>query len=257
MRMRTQINSSGVTPVQIKALQNAAVGSAAATPEQVFSAVLHYARIGLWAMPVYAFTLGVGSLDHQPPPQTDLADWSRFVTTDLFLFKHLIASTAGSLFLALGAMAFGVVLMQRGSIRLGLWGLLTGVAATVITVSVVGDADYAQPAIGRLYLAGHHDLAQSLYYDAGQGTPMVVMAVIGLSLLIASVVIFGVAVARSSDLPRLAGIGFATSIVLFALIGFLLDNWIQSVATALMLASSVWIVIALRRQDINRQEMKL
>lgn len=231
------------------------MGSAVATSEVASLPVSHYARLGLWAMPIYAFTLGVGSLDHQPPPQTDLADWSRFVTTDVFLYKHLIASTWGAIFLALGAVAFGVVLIQRDSIRLGLWGLLTGVAASVISVSVVGDADYAQPAIGRLYLAGHHDLAQSLYYDAGQGTPMVVMAVIGLSLLIASVVIFGVAVARSSDLPRLAGIGFGTSIVLFALIGFLLDNWIQSVATALMLASSVWIVIALWRQDNNPQEV--
>ena len=146
--------------------------------------------------------------------------------------------------------------MQRGSIQLGLWGLLTGVAASVISVSVVGDADYAQPAIGRLYLAGHQELAQSLYYDAGQGTPMLVMSVIGLSLLIANVVIFGVAVARSTDLPRLAGIGFAASIVLFALIGFLLDNWVQSAASALMLASSVWLVIALWRQDINPQELK-
>lgn len=77
------------------------------------------------------------------------------------------------------------------------------------------------------------------------------MSVIGLSLLIASVVIFGVAVAWSTDLPRLAGIGFEASIVLFALIGFLLDNWVQSAASKLMLASSVWIVIALWRQDIR------
>ena len=35
---------------------------------------------------------------------------------------------------------------------------------------------------------------------------------------------------------------------LFAVIGFALDNWIQSVAAVLMTASAAWMVIALRRQ---------
>jgi len=77
---------------------------------------------------------------------------------------------------------------------------------------------------------------------------MVLMALAGLLLLISSLVIFGVATARRPELPRLAGIGLAVSVVLFALIGFLLDNWVQTVASALMLASSVWIVIALSRE---------
>lgn len=78
---------------------------------------------------------------------------------------------------------------------------------------------------------------------------MTVMALIALVLLISSSVIFGVAVTRSADLSRLAGTGFATSIVLFAAIGFELDNWVQSVASALMPASSVWIVLALSRPN--------
>ena len=221
--------------------------SAATTSRSVRDPLSYYARTGLWAMPVFALLLGVGTLDHQPPPQTQIDDWSRFVTTDLFLYKHLIASIGGAVFGAFGAIAFGVVLMQRGSVRLGLWGLLTGVPAQVLTSSIIGVSAYTQPAIGQFYLAGHRDLAQGLYYDAAQGTPMVVVATIALVLLISSFVIFGVAVARSADLPRLAGIGFATSIVLFAVIGFELDNWVQSAASALMIACSVWIVVALRR----------
>ena len=227
--------------------------SAVVTSQSVRDPLSRYTRVGLWAMPVFALLLGIGTLDHQPPPQTQLGDWSRFVTTDLFLYKHLIASIGGAVIGALGAMAFGVVLMQRGSVRLGLWGLLTGVAAQVITSSIVGVAAYTQPAIGRFYLAGHQDLAQGLYYDAAQGTPMTLMALIGLVLLISSFVIFGVAVARSADLPRLAGIGFATSIVLFAVIGFELDNWTQSVASALMLASSAWIVAALSGKRLQKE----
>src|SRR5215469_5902730 len=76
-----------------------------------------YTRIGLWAMPVFALLLGIGTLDHQPPPQTQLGEWSRFVTTDLFLYKHLIASIGGAVVGALGAMAFGVV--QCSAARFG------------------------------------------------------------------------------------------------------------------------------------------
>lgn len=119
--------------------------SAATTSRSVRDPLSYYARTGLWAMPVFALLLGVGTLDHQPPPQTQIDDWSRFVTTDLFLYKHLIASIGGAVFGAFGAIAFGVVLMQRGSVRLGLWGLLTGVPAQVLTSSIIGVSAYTHP----------------------------------------------------------------------------------------------------------------
>jgi len=207
-----------------------------------------YARKGLWAIPVFAVLLGVGTINHQPPPQTQLGDWSRFVTSNEFLISHLVASIGGAIFGVVGAIALGIVMVQRGSVRLGLWGLLTGTSAQVLLASIFGVAAYTQPAIGRFYLAGHTQLAQSLYYDAAQGSAMVVMAIIGLLLFVASFIVFGVAVARIPGLPRIAGIGFAVSGPLFAVVGFALDNWIQSVAAALMIASSVWIVISLSRR---------
>ena len=207
-----------------------------------------YARKGLWAIPVFAVLLGVGTINHQPPPQTQLGDWSRFVTSNEFLISHLVASIGGAIFGVVGAIALGIVMVERGSVRLGLWGLLTGTSAQVLLASIFGVAAYTQPAIGRFYLAGHTQLAQSLYYDAAQGSAMVVMASIGLLLFVASFIVFGVAVARIPGLPRIAGIGFAVSGPLFGVVGFALDNWIQSVAAALMIASSVWIVISLSRR---------
>jgi hypothetical protein len=209
--------------------------------------IVRYAYRGLWAMPAFAFLLGIGTITHQPPPQTQLADWSRYVTTDVFLYDHLIASIGGAVLGAIGAVALGIALARRGSVRLGLWGLLTGVSANVVLSSVFGVAAFAQPAIGRFYLAGHHELAQGLYYDAAQGTPMDVYAGFGILLLTCSIIVFGVSVARMSGLPRLAGIGFAVSAPLFAVVGFAFDNWIQSVASTLMTVSAIWIVIALQR----------
>lgn len=207
-----------------------------------------FARIGVWGLPVFAATLFASTITHQPPPQTDLADWSRYVTTNEFLFSHIAFSIGGAVFGAIGAVSLGVVLMERGSVKLGLWGLLTGLTANVVGPSIFGIAAFAQPAIGRFYLAGHHDLAPNLYLDAAQGTPMVIVALLFILLLVASFIIFGVAFARLALMPRWAGIGYAVSGPLFAVIGFELDNWVQSVAAVLMTASALWMVLALRRQ---------
>src|SRR5207249_3132723 len=82
---------------------------------------------------------------------------------------------------------------------LGLAGLLTGVAGNVLITSLFGVAAYTQPAIGRFYLAGHQDLAQGLYYDAAQPVALVVVGLLSVALLSASFIVFGVAVARTSD----------------------------------------------------------
>ncbi len=218
------------------------------------SDITRFARIGLWALPVYAFTLGAGTITHQPAPQTDLAGWSQYVTTTEFLVSHIVFSIFGAVFGAIGAMSLGVILIQRGSVKLGLAGLLTGVSSNVVITSVFGIAAFAQPAIGRLYQSGHHDLAQSVYYDAAQGTPMVIVALISIVLLVTSFIVFGVAFARLALMPRPAGVGYSVSGVLFALIGFVLDNWIQTVAAVLMVSCATWMVIALRRSEARNNQ---
>ena len=207
----------------------------------------------MWALPVYAATLFAGTITHQPPPQTQLADWSRFVTTNEFLISHIAFSIFGSVFGAIGAVCLGIVLIDRGSVKLGLPGLLAGLSANVIGPSIFGIAAFAQPAIGRLYLSGQTQTARDMYFDAAQGTPMVIVAIFFILLLVASFVLFSVAFARMALMPRWAGVGYAASGVLFAVIGFALDNWIQSVAAILMTASATWMVVAIRRS--NRGQM--
>src|SRR5438046_10371377 len=112
---------------------------------------MRYARVGIWAVPVYAATLFAGTITHQPPPQTEIADWSRYVTTNEFLFSHIVFSILGAVFGAIGAVSLGIVLIERGSVQLGLAGLVTGVAANIIGSSTFGIPSSAQPAIGRLY----------------------------------------------------------------------------------------------------------
>ena len=186
-------------------------------------------------------------MTHQPNPTTDLAGWSRYVTTPEFLASHLVASILGAAIGALGLVALGAVLASRGHPRAGLWVMVTGVFANVVSAAGFGIAALAQPAIGRDYLAGHTAQASLLVKTVVNGEWMNVTAITGGVLLIASAVIAGVAVARTGSLPGAAGIGFAISVVLLA-IGAIPDNFLQSIATALMIASTVWIAAAAGRR---------
>jgi hypothetical protein len=204
-----------------------------------------YARRGLWALPAWAALLFIGTLSHQPAPQTDLPDWARYVTTTEFLVSHLAASILGAGIGILGMVALAVVL-AKGSVRLAISGLVTGVIGNTLVTSLFGVAAFAQPAIGRVYLAGRAGEAQALYYDAAQGTPLVVAGLLGALLLAVSIVLFGVAVARSGWLPRFAGVGFAVSGPLFAVVGVVLNNFVETIATALMIVSAVGIALGAR-----------
>jgi hypothetical protein len=206
------------------------------------------ARLGLWALPVWAALLFAGTITHQPNWRTDLAGWSRYVTTPEFLASHLVASILGAGIGAVGMVALGAVLASRGHPRAGLWAMVTGVFANVLTAAGFGVAAFAQPAIGRDYLAGHTAQARLLVHTVVNGGWLNATAIPAEVLLVASVVVAGVAAARIASLPRAAGIGFAVSIVLFV-IGGIPDNgpW-QSIAAALVTASTVWIAAAAGRR---------
>jgi len=207
------------------------------------------ARLGLWALPVWAALLFASVITHQPNWRTQLADWSRYVTTPEFLASHLVASILGAATGALGLVALGAVLASRGHPRAGLWVMVTGVFANVVSAAGFGIAALAQPAIGRDYLAGNTAQANLLVHTVVNGKWMNVTAVTSEILLIVSVVVAGVAVARSGSLPRAAGIGFPISLVLFVIGGIPDKGPWQAIAGALMIASTAWIAAAAGRRS--------
>ena len=207
-----------------------------------------YARAGLWALPVWAALLGASTLTHQPSYATDFPAYARYITTTPFLVSHLGGSILGAAIGLLGLIALFALLVGGRSARLALAGLVTSVLATVLTTSVFGVAAFAQPAIGRAYLAGQADLAVAINSDV-YGPPLFATALPGLALFALGIVLFGVAVARSGWLPRWAGIGLAVGGVLFAIVGFLFGP-IQPIGAAVMVPSTAWIAFtAGRRRD--------
>src|SRR5712691_11385998 len=147
------------------------------------------ARLGLWALPAWAALLFAGTITHQPSWKTHLAGWCRYVTTPQFLASHLVASILGAGIGALGMVALGAVLASRGRPRAWLWAMVTGVLANVLFAAVFGIAAFAQPAIGRDYLAGHTAQARLLVTSAVNGGWLNVTGITGGILLAASAIV--------------------------------------------------------------------
>lgn len=206
-----------------------------------------YARWGLWALPVWAALLLIATLEHQPSSRTDFPAYARFITTTPFLISHLGASILGAGIGTLGFIALFVSLARRGTPRLALWALVTAILGNTLSTSIFGVAAFAQPAIGRAFLSGQTAEAAVAINNDIYGPALFATALPGLLLLTVGIILFGVAVTRSGSLPRKAGIGFAVSGVLFAVIGFVLANFVQTVGAALMLASTGWIASAGQR----------
>ena len=204
--------------------------------------IVRHARRGLWFLVAWAVLLLLATFTHQPPYMTQFAAWSRYVTTGQFLTTHLVGSIAGAGLGVLGFMALSVVLAAHGAERLAIWSLITAVLGNVAVVAVFGVAAFAQPAIGRAYLAGHHD-ARPLYDDVN-GVPLFATAGVGVLLLSVGLVLYGVAVLRTRLVGRLAGWALIAGGPLFALVGVILADAVQTFGALLLTVGAA--LIALR-----------
>lgn len=201
-----------------------------------------YAQVLIWAAPLWAGLLFIGTIDHQPSPQTAFADYARFTTTTRFLLGHIFASIVGAGIGNIGFAALLVLLVRRGAGSLALVALLTATLGNTVITSVFGAAAFAQPAIGRLYLAGETSQAMALQDDV-YGLPLNLTAFSGILLLTAGLILFGIAVARSEWLPRWAGVGLVVSGPLFAIVGVLLADIVQSIGAVGLFLSTAWIAM--------------
>ena len=218
------------------------------TDRPVSERIDRYARLLVWALPLWAVLLFLGTLDHQPPPQTDFAGYAAFTTTTRFLVSHLAASILGAAIGNVGFAALFVLLVRRGSSGLALWALVAAVVGNTVATSVFGAAAFAQPAIGRMYLAGQTAQAVALQDDV-YGVPLFATALVGVLLLASGLVLFGSAIIRSGWLPRGSGIVLVISAPLFAIIGVILADVVQSLGALGLVASTAWIAMSARLRD--------
>jgi len=165
--------------------------------------VTRWIGIGLLGLPLYGAMTFFSSLDPQPDPNTHLEAWSRFVTTDSYVLKHLLLSDLGIVFAIFGTFALGVHLASSRAGRMGLWAMVVTVFGSALFLTIGGVTTFAAPEEGQAVLAGVEEFESLPTIFAN--TLMMATFGVAVLLMLAGNVLLGVAVWRSGTLPKWAG----------------------------------------------------
>jgi hypothetical protein len=208
----------------------------------------------LLGLPLYGVLTFFSSLDPQPDPSTHYEAFSRFVTTNGYVLKHLFLSDLSIIFVIFGTFALGAYLTRSQAGRMGLWAMVIAVFGHALFLLIGGVSTFATPQEGQAYLAGieeYHKLPTSLAVTAQTAT-------FGVSVLLGFVgnVLLGVAVWRSGILPKWSGVLWAFAPVLMYIFGIAYALTIGANATpptvpagAVLLAiSGAWMALSVLRR---------
>lgn len=197
-----------------------------------------FARGALWALPVWAAMLFLGTLTHQPDPQKDFAGFAAYVTTTSFLLSHLVNSITGAAIGSIGVIGLVFYLQDSKVVGRAITGMVATVVSNTLVSSIFGAAAFAQTAMGRMFQAGQTnalDFYNQVYNGALFGT-----ALIALLLFMAGGILIGNAISSSGSFPRWTGWVYAISIVVFVLSNFLFDPG-QSIASVLLFIATSFV----------------
>jgi hypothetical protein len=212
--------------------------------------------IGLLGLPLYGALTFWSSLNPQPDPATQYDAWSRFVTTDHFLYAHLFGSIGGAVLAILGVFALGAYLATSRAGRLGLAAMVMTVVGQALGLAIGGATTFAQPEEGQAHLAGIEEYAR-LNEQQPMLSDTALMATFGLAILLMFVgsLLLGVAVWRSGVLPKWAGAIWAISALLFYVLGAVLGMATtggslvtQPMAALLIVVSGGWMAWSVLRR---------
>ena len=158
---------------------------------------------GLLGLPLYGVLSFFSSLNPQPDPNTHYDAWARYVTTDFYVLTHLFASDLGLILAIFGTFALGAYLARSRAGRMGLVAMAITVFGSLLFLMVGGVSTFSSPEQGQMHLQGiegYREMPTILAQTA-------MMATFGVSFLLMLVgnVLLGVAIWRSTTLPRWAG----------------------------------------------------
>ncbi len=215
----------------------------------------NWIRAGLLALPVYGLLTAWSSLGAQPDQVKDPEAWARYVSTTGYLVSHVIGSTGGTILAIFGVFALGAYLATSRAGRLGLAAMVMTVVGQALSLTIGGASTFAAPEEGQAHLAGIEEYAR-LNAQQPMLSDTALMATFGVAILLMFVggVLLGVAVWRSGVLPRWAGAIWATSALVFYVLGAVLGMATtggalvtQPLAALLMVLSGGWMALSVLR----------
>lgn len=210
------------------------------------SQVRTFVRVAIWALPLWAAMLFLGTLTHQPDPQTEFAKFAAYVTTSQFLFSHLVNSIAGAAIGSIGMIALMLHLQDSPTAGKAIAGTVAAVAGNTLTASVFGAAAFAQTAVGHAFLNGKQDALD--YYNLVYSAPLFGTAVLGLLLMLVGGVLTGIAITKSGRFPRWTGWVYGIAIFAFAVVSFIY-NVAQTLTIVFIFASTLVVAWTAARKD--------
>jgi hypothetical protein len=157
----------------------------------------------LLGLPLYGALTFWSSLEGQPDPDTQLRAWARFVTTNEYVWGHLLGSILGLIFAIFGIFALGVYLATSRAPRLGLVAMVMTVFGNALFLPIQGISTFAVPEEGQAVLAGleEFEALPPIFANTVAGLTGLVVILLGF----VGNILVGVAVWRSGTLPRWAG----------------------------------------------------
>jgi hypothetical protein len=171
--------------------------------------------VGLLGLPLYGALTFWSSLEGQPDPNTQLEAWSRFVTTNQYVWGHLLGSILGLIFAIFGIFALGAYLARSRAGRLGLVAMVITVLGSALFRPLQGISTFSAPEEGQAVLAGLEEFEELPPIFANTMAALTGLVVIVLQFV--GNILLGVAVWRSGTLPRWAGALWAGAHVLMYL----------------------------------------
>ena len=213
-----------------------------------------FARVAVWGLPIWAAMLFAGTLTHQPDAQTAFPEFATYVTTTEFLWSHLVNSITGAAIGSVGVMALMLLLQDSRAAGRAIVATVASVFGNTMTASIFGVAAFAQPAMGREFLAGAQN-AQD-FYNQVYGIPLFGMAIVSLLLFIAGGIYAGIAITASGRFPRWTGWVYAICSTCFVLSNFLLPVGQTPVSALLFVATLVVAWTAGREAPQRDQSME-
>lgn len=204
-----------------------------------------WVRAGVWLLTIYGVLTFYATLTHQPDPSSDFEEWSRYVTTDVFLISRVFGSILGAAVAILGMAALAGYLAGTRRSTVALIGFICGAIGNVFVASIFGVAAAAQPALGNAFLAGTAS-AEDIYGEV-YSAPVFGVAGAGVLLFSLGFILLGIASVASERIPRWAGAAIALAGPLIGVVGLIVGQ-AQTVGSILMIAGGFGVARGVRSE---------
>jgi hypothetical protein len=171
-------------------------------------------RLGLWAVPAAGTLIGAHWLFPEGPQTPE--GIARHFTSPAAVIQQSVLFFGGLVLLLFGVIALSVFLASHGVRAEATAGMVLSVTGIALFLPFLAIPIFVYPVLGQAYLSGHSEIAATMQQFSPRSFSLVTQAhlLVMLAVSIAGGMVMAVAILRSGEFPRWAGIVFGLGFVL-------------------------------------------